>query len=311
MFDVVAIGELLIDFIPAGRSVKGYPLYEMYPGGAPVNCLAVLNALGAKTAFIGKVGEDQFGSFLVNNLKAVGINADGVMRENKTTTTLAFVHLGDDGERSFSFIRNPGADTLLKKEDVDVSIIDQSRIVHFGSVSLTHEPSRHSVLYAVGYAKKKGKLISYDPNYRPLLWKNERDAVEWMIRGLAYADIVKVSEEELMLITEESDIEKGSQWLLSQGAKMVFVTIGEKGAYFCSARKKGFVQGFNVKAIDTTGCGDAFLGAVLYNICRNPDMPLNEIVRFANAAGALCAMKRGGFPYEIKKDDVEQLLHCG
>lgn len=309
MFDVVAVGELLIDFTPCGRGEMGNPVFEMNPGGGPPNCLAAVSALGGAAAFIGKVGNDHFGDFLVRALGKAGIDAAGVTRTYQTHTTLAFVHLAENGERSFSFLRNPGADLLLTPEEIDTSLIDRASVFHFSSLSLTSEPARQAVLQAVSYAKQQGKHISYDPNYRPLLWKNEAEALEWMNRGLALADIVKLSEDELAFLKKEDDIVRGAAMLREEGAGRVFVTMGSKGAYYhTNERESGFVPAFSVRAVDTTGCGDAFMGAILYQITRETGLSSAEQVRFANATAALCATQKGGLPAMPPGQSVEKLL---
>ncbi|MDD5017402.1 MAG: carbohydrate kinase [Eubacteriales bacterium] len=286
MFDVVAIGELLIDFTPNGKGEMGNPAYEMNPGGAPANCLAALATLGADAAFIGKVGDDFFGKFLSQALNNREINTEGLSISKETNTTLAFVHLEDNGERHFSFLR--GADVLLKKEDIETDLLDSTKIFHYGSVSLTNTPSRETVLDMAQYAKKIGKTVSYDPNYRELLWINESEAIKWMKKGLEYADLVKMSEEELKLITTYNTVE--------EGAKSILITLGERGTFFMSKEQSGYVDSYKVKSVDTTGCGDAFMGAFLFMYNRRKDAPLSEKIRFANAAGALCATKKGGIP---------------
>lgn len=307
--DVVAIGELLIDFTPYGVGEMGNPAFEMNPGGAPANCLAALNKLGAKTEFIGKVGNDSFGDFLKTELLKEGIGVSGLSRTSVTNTTLAFVHLTQSGERSFTFLRDPGADTQLMREDIDYSLIDNSRILHFGSLSLTSDPSRETVLNTVLYAKSKGISISYDPNYRPLLWKDEKTALYWMNEGLKYADIVKMSEEELTLITGADDIIEGAKVLKKIGVKEIFITLGSNGAFFyINDQSYGYVPAYQVHAIDTTGCGDAFMGAILYQILYNNDVSAREMVRYGNAVGAICALKKGGMPAMPSKEEVDSIL---
>jgi fructokinase len=307
MFDVTGLGELLIDFTPSGRGDNGHPAFEMNPGGAPPNCLAALQALGARTAFIGMVGNDQFGDFLGGVMEGIGVDISGLSRTSEAPTTLAFVHLTDTGERSFSFVRKPGADILLQMKDVDFTIIDRTRIFHFGTLSLTDPPARDTTLYCLDYARSLGKTISYDPNYRPPLWESEAEAVKWMRKGLEYADIIKLSEEELALITDTEDIPRGAALLAAKGIETVFVTMGEKGAYYLDRTGSGYVPGFAVKAVDTTGCGDAFTGAALYMLLYE-QKPIAEVVRFANAAGALCATKKGGIPAMPDKDAIIKLI---
>ncbi len=309
MIDVVAIGELLIDFTPCGKGEMGNPAFEMNPGGGPPNCLAAVNALGAKTAFIGKVGRDGFGDFLIHSLSGVGIETAGVMQTDETHTTLAFVHLATNGERSFSFLRNPGADLLITEKEINLSLIDQAKIFHFSGLALTGNPSRDAALFAVKYAKSKGRIVSYDPNYRPLLWKNQEEAVAWMKKGLALADIAKLSEEELELLTGQSDVPKGARMVRDQGVGTVFVTMGGKGAYYMTGEHdQGYVEPFSVRAVDTTGCGDAFLGAVLYLRAKGTELPIAGQVRFANATAALCATKKGGVPAMPSLQSVEEML---
>lgn len=310
MVDIVAIGEALIDFSPLGKGKMGNPAFEMNPGGAPANCLAAASALGGKCAFIGMVGKDMFGDFLINSLKRANISVEGVKQTDKANTTMAFVSVSDNGERNFSFLRNPGADILLNKNDVDLSLIDKAQVVHFGSLSLTDEPSRTATLNAIKYAKKQGKLISYDPNYRPLLWTNEDTAKKWMLEGMRLADIVKMSDEEMELLTGyyQTDYKKGAQQIIDMGKKYVFVTCGSKGSFYMTQNEYGFCNGYHVKAVDTTGCGDAFTGSLLYLICNKTKMSMREMVCFANGVGAVCATKMGGLPAMPSMGEVERLV---
>ena len=296
MFDVLAIGELLIDFTPVGKGENQNPVFEMNPGGAPANCLAALSSLGGKTAFIGKVGSDKFGNFLIQSLQEAGVHISGIKKTDLSPTTLAFVHLSKQGDRDFSFIRKPGADILLMVDDIELSLVDNSKVVHFGSLSFTDEPSREAVLYTIKYARQKGKLISYDPNYRPLLWESEAEAKKWMNIGLELAHIVKLSDEESHIITGYDDAEKGGKEILKLGEKKVFVTMGEKGAFYMDKNQKGFLPAYKVKSTDTTGCGDAFMGAILYKMTHRNNDSLRQMTQFANAVGAICSTKKGGIP---------------
>ncbi len=314
--DVVALGELLIDFTPGGLSNQGNVLFERNPGGAPANVLATIAKLGGKSGFIGKVGNDQFGHFLNDVLTDNGVNTQGLVFSDEANTTLAFVHLDEKGERSFSFYRKPGADILLRDDEIDYSLIDGSKVFHFGSLSMTNEPARTATLKAVGYAKDKGKVISYDPNWRPPLWKNDSEAKEGMALGLSYADILKISEVELEFLTGESDFDKGTKVLADMGITLILVTLGAEGCYYRYPGGTGQVKGFNVNAIDTTGAGDAFLGACLYHICameRSLDElekeRLEDIIKFANAVGALCVTKKGAIPALPSKEEVEEFLY--
>ncbi|HZJ82955.1 MAG TPA: carbohydrate kinase, partial [Clostridia bacterium] len=265
MMDVVALGELLIDFTPGGVSPDGNELFERNPGGAPANVLASLSRLGGAGGFIGKVGEDQFGYFLRDVLDQNGINSKGLIFSEEANTTLAFVHLEEDGERNFSFYRKPGADIMLREDEVNVELIDDARIFHFGSLSMTQEPSRSATLRAVEYAKQKGKTITYDPNWRPPLWETDGAAKEGMSIGLSYADILKISEEELAFLIGESNLQKGTGLLADMGITMILVTLGSEGCFYRYPKGIGNVKGFNVTAVDTTGAGDAFFGGFLYH----------------------------------------------
>ncbi len=263
MFDVVALGESLIDFTPNGTNAQGIELFARNPGGAPANVLAMNARLGGKTAFIGKVGKDGFGDFLRQTLVESSIDVSGLVIDEKIPTTLAFVQLDSKGDRSFTFYRNPGADVMLTSAEVNRNLIDDAAIFHFGSVSLTSDPSRTATLEAARYARQQGKLVSFDPNYRPLLWEHPADAVVQMQEGVTLADLLKVSEEEMQLITNESDLARGSQALLEMGPSLVLVSLGAKGAYYRNAVGAGHLPTYDVPTVDTTGAGDAFMGAIL------------------------------------------------
>ncbi len=303
MYDVVALGELLIDFSPAGLSEHGNYLFEQNPGGAPANVLVACNRSGQTGAFIGMVGDDRFGSYLRDILIQNQIGVDGLKFSGTVNTTLAFVHLDQNGDRSFSFYRKPGADTMFTINDLKFPLIDSCKIFHFGSISMTHEPSRTTTIKAVEYAKAKGKLISYDPNYRPSLWDCPQQAVQQMRAGVAFADVLKVSDEELMLLTECDCIEAGAQKLLESGVQLICVTLGAKGCFYAHRHGTGYVPTYDVKVVDTTGSGDSFTGALLsrllqgqQDIARLDSPQLEQIMDYANAAGALCAAGRGAIP---------------
>lgn len=314
MFDVVAVGELLIDFTPAGYADDGYLLLKENPGGAPANVLVALARLGGKSALIGKVGNDQFGYFLRDTLDRNGVCTSGIKFCDSVKTTLAFVHLDEMGDRSFEFYRNPGADTMLEVEDIDLELIKSTKIFHFGSLSMTNEPSRSATMRALEYAKENNKIISYDPNWRPLLWESDDHAKEGMKLGLAFADILKVSFEEMELLTGESDLLKGSKMLREYGAKLVIVTLGEGGAYYLHPNGSGHINTYKTSIADTTGAGDAFVGCLLYNICKYDyslenlkKHEIEEIINMANAAGALCASAKGAIP---SMPTMERIKHC-
>ena len=315
MYDVVAVGELLIDFTPAGTSDRGAALFARNPGGAPANVLAAVTRLGGRTAFIGKVGEDGFGRFLRDTLDGLGIDVSGLVMTGEVPTTLAFVQLDEHGDRSFSFYRKPGADIMLSPGEVMRELTGQARIMHFGSVSLTDEPSRSATLAAVRAAKEAGAVVSYDPNYRPLLWESPGEAKRWMREGLSLADIVKVSDEELTLLTGETDLERGSQKLLEAGASLALVSLGAKGAFFRLGELCGRQPTFDVRTVDTNGAGDSFFGAVLYRLCGKSlaeirsltREELEDVLSFGNAAGSMTTTRPGAIP---ALPTMEEVLAC-
>ena len=304
MYDVCALGELLIDFTPLGVNDQGTALFGRNPGGAPANVLAMNAKLGGKTAFIGKVGDDSFGRFLEKTLFDAGIDTAGLVKDPKYLTTLAFVHLSDDGDRSFSFYRREGADLMLAWQEVNRGLIEAANIFHFGSVSLSGQPCRDAVHQAVRHARSRGGIISYDPNYRSFLWPNHDEAKTEISRLLDQADILKVSEEEMALLAGETDIEKGAAVLAEKGPAIVLVSRGAKGAYFRCADGSAALPAYDVKTVDTTGAGDAFLGAAHYRL-RDKNLDelktisrdeLADIVDFANAAGSLAVTRKGAIP---------------
>lgn len=313
-YDVVAVGEVLIDFTPDGNSKKGMALYECNPGGAVANVLAAVNRFGGNTAFIGKVGDDSFGHFLSDTLVSYGIDTKGLLFDRKIPTTLAFVTLDEKGDRSFSFYRKPGADVMLDWAEIDKTTLENTKIFHFGSVSLTDDPAYTATLEAAKYAKSKGAIISYDPNYRPLLWDSAELAVERMAEGLSIADIIKVSDEELKLLTGESDLDKGAKKLFEYGTSLVFISMGAKGSYYCNKNGSRFMYTYDVKTVDTTGAGDAFLGAILFRlkdktldeIADLSTDELDDILDFANASGSLTTTKTGAAPSIPNLDEIAQ-----
>lgn len=304
MYDITSVGELLIDFTPAGVNDQGMELYSCNPGGAPANVLAMAAILGGKTAFIGKVGNDFFGSFLKQSVQKNGIDTEGLIKSEEAPTTLAFVHLDASGDRSFNFYRNPGADVMLTENEIKCSLIDHCRIFHFGSVSLTSEPSRSATVFAVKYAREKNKIVSFDPNYREPLWKNGNDATKEILRVLPFVDILKVSEEEMQMLTSQSILKKGAEILSSYGPKIILISLGAKGAFYFAPKACGIVPTYDVKTIDTNGAGDAFLGAFLYQMCNKnreelqclPQKELDDVIDFANAAGSLTTTGKGAVP---------------
>jgi sugar/nucleoside kinase (ribokinase family) len=315
MFDVIALGEVLIDFTPAGKSETVEVRFEQNPGGAPANVLSALAKWGKRTAFIGKVGNDQFGHYLNSVLQKNIIDTSGVVFTDDVNTTLAFVHLNDQGDRSFSFYRNPGADMKLHESEIDLEMISNSRIFHFGSISMTHDPSASATLKAVSFAKENGLLISYDPNLRVNLWNDLNHAKNMIEAGLKYADILKISEEELEFITGTKDLSKGSEYIFSHFyTKLIFVTLGSKGCFYRLGHETGKCCGYEIESIDTTGAGDAFLAGVLYQIIEiNKDImdlstkDVEQMVSFANAVGALATTKKGAIPAMPSLEDIQGL----
>lgn len=311
---LAALGELLIDFTPVGKSRQGGALFERNPGGAPANVLVVASKLGLSTAFIGKVGQDAFGEFLKDTLVKQGVDTKGLIMTTEANTTLAFVHLDEGGDRLFSFYRNPGADMLLKESEVDEGILKESSIFHFGSVSMTKEPARRATLKAVERAVALGKTISYDPNLRPPLWDSEREAKEIISQGLPFADILKISEEELEFLTDQKDPDIGSRLLYEKyKTSIILVTLGPDGCFYRSGEIAGYSPGFQVSTIDTTGAGDAFMGGFLYQFIKSgkgvaelDGRELGEAVKFANAMGALTTTKRGAIPAIPSMEEVSK-----
>lgn len=307
MYDLVALGELLIDFTPTAPRT-----FYANPGGAPANVLAACANMGLKTAFIGKVGQDDFGRMLQKDLAEAGVGTEGLIFTQAAPTTLAFVQLDERGDRSFTFVRKPGADTLLCSEEVDYALLDGARAFHFGSVSMTDEPSRTATLSAAAYAKNKGLLVSYDPNLRPPLWQNTQTAKEVMLQGLALADIVKVSEEEVEFLTGAKTLEDGAKQLLVLGPQVIFTTLGPKGCLYVSHSASGTLPTYDLPVADTTGAGDAFMGGILTAILESKrplaDMlsagSLAAMADFANAVGSLATTKPGGIRAMPRRTEV-------
>lgn len=317
MYDVIALGELLIDFAPQSTNEAGYPVLAANPGGAPGNFLAALSKYGCKTAMIGKVGEDSFGRLLIKTLNHAGIDTTGVITDPSVFTTLAFVSLDASGNRDFSFARKPGADTCLKPEEVNESLFSDAKVFHFGTLSLTDEPSASATRQAVELAKKHSLLISVDPNLRKPLWKREEDAkaaIEW---SLHQADIVKISDEEIDWLWGISP-ENGAWKLLTEyDVSLVYATLGPKGCYAATRRQAVNVQspsGINV--VDTTGAGDIFGGSAMSQFIRCGKTPselseevLRKIVQFACTAASLSTQKHGGITSVPDITQINTLLN--
>ena len=303
MYDVIALGELLIDFASKSVDAAGYPTMAANPGGAPGNFLAALNAYGAKTGFLGKVGDDAFGHLLLGTLTQAGIETKGIVVDPDVFTTLAFVTFDDKGDRSFSFARKPGADTQLRWEEVDKSMIDEAKVFHFGTLSLTGEPARTTTQKAVAYAKEQGKLITYDPNLRKPLWKTEEEAKEQILWGLYQADVVKISDEEVEFLWNCTPEEGADKLLNEYGVSLAMVTLGPKGCYLKTANAVCNAPGPKVSPIDTTGAGDIFGGSAvsrLLELKKSVDELTAEdlayIGCFATTAASLSTEFVGGIP---------------
>lgn len=313
--DVIALGELLVDFTEAGYSANGMRLFEQNPGGAPANLLTVASHMGLRTEFIGKVGADMHGAFLKETLQKEGIGTDHIIEDPDTFTTLAFVALQDNGERVFSFARKPGADTKLRADEIDVSLLEDCKVFHFGSLSLTTDPAKEATMTAVRTAKQAGALISYDPNYRKSLWESKDAAIAGMRSVIPYADVMKVSEEELELLTGNVDYAQAAKDILAMGPSLLAVTMGGDGVLLVTAENREQIPGFTVKAVDTTGAGDSFWGGFLshylgYHKDRQ-ELTWEEwktCAVYGNATAALCVGKRGGIPAIPTKEEVEQFV---
>ena len=302
MYDVVALGELLIDFAQLSVDGDGYPTMAAHAGGAPGNFLAALNQYGASTAFLGKVGDDTFGRLLLGTLKQAGIETRGIVVDPAVFTTLAFVTF-KDGDRSFSFARKPGADTMLRFDEVDLSLIDQARVFHFGSLSLTGEPVRTATRQAIAYAKEQGKLITYDPNLRLPLWDSPERGREEILWGLSQADVVKISDEEVSFLWDCEPREGARKLLEEHGVKLAMVTLGPKGCMLSNRRGSVTIPSPKVKPIDTTGAGDIFGGSAVSRLLKLDKAPedldqaeLEGIARFASTAASLSTEHPGGIP---------------
>lgn len=312
-YDVVALGEILIDFTPYGTSEAGQRLFEQNPGGAPANVLTALSKFGRKTAFIGKVGKDMHGAFLKKVLVENGIATDGLVEGEDVFTTLAFVALSEEGERSFSFARKPGADTCLNESELRSDLIKESKVFHIGSLSLTAEPVKSTTLKALEIAKEAGCIISYDPNYRAPLWDSKENAIREMRSVIPFVDVMKLSDEETELLTGIAIPEFAAVKLIEQGVSMVAVTLGADGALIATKEGCVHVAGYEANMVDTTGAGDSFWGGFLHKLLEAnqslEDITLEdatEYTRFGNAVASLCVEKRGAIPAMPTLEEVRK-----
>ncbi|MDD3279451.1 MAG: carbohydrate kinase [Lachnospiraceae bacterium] len=313
--DVTALGELLIDFTENGVSAQGNPLFEANPGGAPCNVLAILTKLGHKTAFIGKVGDDFFGRQLKETLEEVGIDAAGLRMDEEVHTTLALVHTFADGDRDFSFYRNPGADMMLTEDEVEEELIRDAKIFHFGTLSMTHEAVRKATKKAIQIAEEAGAIISFDPNLRPPLWNSLDDAKEQVLYGLGHCQILKISDNEIQWLTGEEDFTAGVDWIRNRyQIPLILVSMGRDGsrAYYGQQMVEAapFLQ---ENTIETTGAGDTFGGCVLHYVTEHgleglTDENLKEMLTFANAAASIVTTRKGALRVMPAKEEIESLI---
>ena len=313
-YDVIAMGELLIDFTMNGQSGQGNNLFEACPGGAPCNVLALLNKMGKKTAFIGKVGRDQFGALLKNTITEAGIDAARLVVDENVNTKLAFVHAFPGGGRGFSFYRNPGADMMLREDEVDAGFIRQAAIFHFGTLSMTHDGVRAATKKAVKAAKEGGCLISFDPNLRPPLWSSLDLAKEQMEYGFSVCDILKISDNEIQFVSGKEDYDEGIAYLQEKyNIPLILLTLGRDGsrAYYKGMRVE--CPGFSVDTIETTGAGDTFGGSSLNYIVEHDlnsltEEQLREMLTFANAAAAIVTTRKGAIKAMPAREEVYSLI---
>lgn len=318
-YDVTALGELLIDFTESGRSGSGNALMEVNPGGAPCNVLAMLRKLDKRCAFIGKVGRDAFGDLLEGTLREVGIDVAGLRRDDGVHTTLAFVHTAPDGERDFSFYRNPGADMALTAADLDRTLLTSCRIFHFGSLSLTHPACREATRLAVDCAREAGALISFDPNLREPLWDRLDDAKEQIAWGLHQCDILKISDNELEFMTGTADFDEGAAILRASHPqiRLLNVTAGEHGSFCYYGDLRHHVPVMRVdNVLEKTGAGDTFCACVLNYVLEHDltgltENDLHEMLLFANAAAAVIIQRKGALKAMPDRADVERILAQG
>lgn len=315
-YDVVALGELLIDFTENGRSAQGNLIMEANPGGAPCNVLAMLNRLGRKTAFIGKIGNDMFGDSLEAALREVGIDTCGLKRDDKVNTTLAFVHTKADGDREFSFYRNPGADMMLEESNLEEDLLKNCKIFHYGSLSMTHETCRRATRKAIAMAEENGAVLSFDPNLREALWSDLEEARRQIEYGIRHCQILKISDNEIQWLTGEEDFDKAVEKLRERFAvPMILLSMGKAGSRVymgdCRVEQQAFLQ---TGTIETTGAGDTFCACILHHVLeygwRSYEKDeMSRMLRFANAAASIITTRKGALRVMPHRDEIENL--CG
>ncbi len=312
----ICIGELLIDFVSTATDVTlaASPGFVKAPGGAPANVAVGLAKLGIDTGFIGKVGADAFGVFLRDTLTQNNVDTSYLIAGEHSRTTLAFVATRSDGMKDITFYRHPGADIQLSPDEVDAAYLKSTELFHYGSVSLSHSPSREATLKAIQYAKSAGAFLSYDPNLRLMLWDTANDAKQWIWEVMPSADVVKISEEEWEFIMGDVPFGRGAERILGLGAVLLIVTLGERGCYYTNGSAEGYVDGFAIDVVDTLGAGDAFVAAMLSELIRHEHIQsldttkLETIMRYANAAGALATQRMGVIPALPTPIEIEQFL---
>lgn len=319
-YDVIALGELLIDFTSNGVSTQGNPLFEANPGGAPCNVLAMLNNLGVSTAFIGRVGDDMFGHQLADAVSSVGISTRGLVFDKETNTTLAFVHTLPGGDREFSFYRDPGADVMLDETDLIPEMFEGCRIFHFGSLSMTHESAKRATRKAIELAEKEGCIISFDPNLRESLWKTLDQAREEILYGMAHCHFMKISDNEIIWLTGEEDYDAGVKWIHEKypNIKLLLVSLGPEGSMAFSFGEEEttcarVAARITDQTIETTGAGDTFCGNMLYHVLRSgwrhyTADELQDALMFANVGASIITTRKGALRVMPTREEIEELL---
>lgn len=314
-YDVTALGELLIDFTENGTSGSGNPIFEANPGGAPCNVLAMLGKLGRRTAFIGKVGNDMFGDQLQAAVEEAGIDTRGLKRDDSVNTTLAFVHTLQGGDREFSFYRNPGADMNLSEDDIDEELIGQSRIFHFGTLSMTHDGCRKATKTAINAAERSGAILSFDPNLRERLWSSLDEAKKQVLYGMEHCHILKISDNEIQWLTGEKDFDKGASMLKERfGIPLILVSMGSEGSLAFMDCLRVYDPAYkNPDTIETTGAGDTFCACVLNYVLEKgwraySEKELKEMLTFANAAASIVTTRKGALRVMPTPDEIDKYI---
>jgi fructokinase len=317
--DIVTLGEILIDMFPAeiGCRLADVTAFYPKPGGAPANVAVAASRLGKQSAFIGKVGDDPFGYSLIKVLNENGVETRGMRLDKEARTTMAIIAMPDKHSAEFVFYRNPGADLCLRADELDEALLAETKILHCGSLSLVAEPARSAQFQAVDLARENGAIISFDVNYRPSLWPDPETALEQIWKMTAVTDLLKLSENELALLTGSSDPQAECDRLLREGIKLVAVTLGAQGSFYCCQAVSGFVPAFSVDTVDSIGCGDAFIASLLVKFSELLDFQmafnknyLDDVFTYANAAGAITALSQGVIPALPDATQVENFIQA-